>query len=84
MASVLKNYDGWKKFLGERVKTARKMGMREDTITKLAYEIGSFLDEKIDPQNTQERTIKELWDVGDEQDQKTIAKLMVRVAEKNA
>lgn len=84
MASVLKNYDGWKKFLGDRVKNAKSMGMSEDTISKLAYEIGSFLDEKIDPQNTQERTIKELWDVGDEQDRKTIAKLMVRLAEKNA
>ena len=58
--------------------------MSEDTISKLAYEIGSFLDEKIDPQNAQERTIKELWDVGDEQERKTIAKLMVRLAEKNA
>lgn len=84
MASVLKNYDGWKKFLGDRVKNAKSMGMSEDTISKLAYEIGSFLDEKIDPQNSQERTIKELWDVGDEQDRKTIAKLMVRLAEKNA
>lgn len=84
MASVLKNYDGWKKFLGDRVKNAKSMGMSEDTISKLAYEIGSFLDEKIDPQNAQERTIKELWDVGDEQERKTIAKLMVRLAEKNA
>lgn len=83
MSSVLKNYDGWKKFLGDRVKNAKTLGMSEETISKLAYEIGSFLDEKIDPQNTQERTIKELWDVGDESDRKTIAKLMVRLAEKN-
>ena len=83
MASVLKNYDGWKKFLGERVKNAKSMGMSEDTIAKLAYEIGSFLDEKIDPQNTQERALKELWDVGDEQDRQTIAKLMVKMVEKN-
>ena len=84
MTSVLKNYDNWKKFLGDRVKNAKNIGMSEETISKLAYEIGSFLDERVDPQNTQERTIKELWDVGDEQDRKTIARLMVKLAEQSS
>ncbi|MGZ9584570.1 DUF3243 domain-containing protein [Paenibacillus marinisediminis] len=84
MGSVIQNYDGWKKFLGDRVKNAKSMGMSDETIAKLAYEIGSFLDEKIDPQNTQQRAVKELWDAGDEQDRQTIAKLMVKIAEKNS
>lgn len=84
MASVLKNYDSWKKFLGDRVKNAKTMGMTEDTINNLAFEIGSFLDEKVDPQNPQERAIKELWEVGNESERKTIASLMVRLAEKNS
>ncbi|WP_028545219.1 DUF3243 domain-containing protein [Paenibacillus taiwanensis] len=83
MSSVLKNYDSWKNFLGDRVKTAKTLGMNEETIAKLAYEIGSFLDEKVDPQNLQERAIKELWDVGSDDDRKTIARLMVKLAEKN-
>ncbi|WP_195573281.1 DUF3243 domain-containing protein [Paenibacillus sp. 1001270B_150601_E10] len=84
MASVLKNYDSWKKFLGDRVKNAKTIGMTEDTINNLAFEIGSFLDEKVDPQNPQERAIKELWEVGNESERKTIASLMVRLAEKNS
>ncbi|NMM51177.1 DUF3243 domain-containing protein [Paenibacillus aquistagni] len=84
MTSVLKNFDSWKKFLGDRVKNAKTMGMTEDTINNLAYEIGSFLDDKVDPQNPQERAIKELWDVGNEEERKTIASLMVRLAEKNS
>ncbi|MBD8497129.1 DUF3243 domain-containing protein [Paenibacillus arenosi] len=81
MSSVLENFDSWKKFLGERVQQAKKVGLSEETIAKLAYEIGSFLDEKVSPQNEQEHAIKELWDVGDEQDRKTIARLMVKLAE---
>ncbi|MCR8845517.1 DUF3243 domain-containing protein [Paenibacillus sp. SC116] len=81
MSSVLENFDSWKKFLGERVQQAKKVGLSEETIAKLAYEIGSFLDEKVSPQNEQEHAIKELWDVGDEQDKKTIARLMVKLAE---
>ncbi|KAA9006453.1 DUF3243 domain-containing protein [Paenibacillus spiritus] len=83
-SSVIKNFDTWKKFLGERVVQAEKMGMSEDTISKLAFEIGEFLDNKVDPQNPSNRAIKELWDVGDEAERHTIASLMVRLAKKNA
>lgn len=81
MATVLSNFDTWKKFLGERVEAAKKAGLSEDTISKLAYEIGEFLDEKVDPKNDEQRVLKELWDVGDESERKTIARLMVKLAE---
>ncbi|WP_106766005.1 DUF3243 domain-containing protein [Paenibacillus faecalis] len=84
MSSVLKNFDSWKKFLGERVVQAEKAGMNEDTISQLAYEIGDFLDQKIDPQNSSNRALKELWDVGNEEERRTIARLMVKLAKNNA
>ncbi|AIQ64386.1 hypothetical protein D3C81_63720 [compost metagenome] len=83
-STVIKNYDTWKRFLGERVIQAEKVGMSEDTISKLAYEIGEFLDKKVDPQNASNRAIKELWDVGDESQRQTIASLMVKLAKQNA
>ncbi|GGF79844.1 hypothetical protein GCM10010912_26050 [Paenibacillus albidus] len=82
--TVIKNFDTWKKFLGERVVQAEKMGMSEETISKLAFEIGEFLDNKVDPANSSNRAIKELWDVGDDAEKHTIATLMVRLAKKNA
>ncbi|QJD83312.1 DUF3243 domain-containing protein [Cohnella herbarum] len=83
MSSVLSNFDNWKKFLGDRVEAAKKLGIDEDAISKLAYEIGSFLDQKVDPKNNEERVLKELWDVGDEADRKTMARLMVKLADSN-
>lgn len=83
MTSVLENFDSWKKFLGERVKQAKGLGMKEETISKLAYEIGSFLEEKVDPKNEQERTLKELWSVASEEERKTIARLMIKLTEQN-
>lgn len=82
--SVLRNFDTWKKFLGERVVQAEKSGMSEDTIHQLAYEIGDFLDEKVDPQNPSNRALKELWDAGNEEERRTIARLMVKLAKNNA
>ncbi|AZS16045.1 MULTISPECIES: DUF3243 domain-containing protein [Paenibacillus] len=84
MSTVLKNFDTWKKFLGERVKHAEKAGFSEDAIANLAYEIGGFLEDKVDPQNDSNRALKELWDVGDESERKAIARLMVKLAKKNA
>lgn len=83
MASVLKNFNRWKKFLGDRVIQAEKMGLSEDTIVNLAYEIGEFLDEKVDPLNHSNRVLKELWDVADEDERYVIAKCMVKLAKSN-
>ncbi|UVI32563.1 DUF3243 domain-containing protein [Paenibacillus spongiae] len=79
MTTVLSNFETWKHFLAERVSQAKKMGLSEDTISNLAYEIGSFLDEKVDPKNEQQRVLKDIWDAGDEDEKKTIARLMVKL-----
>jgi hypothetical protein len=82
MTSVLSTFEKWKSFLGERVEQAKSSGMGEDMIEKLAFQIGEFLDTKVDPKNEQERVLKELWDVGDKEDRKTIARLMVKLVER--
>lgn len=84
MSTVLNSFDTWKKFLGDRVEAAKSMGISEDGIAKLAYEIGEFLDNKVDPKNEEQRVLKELWDVGDESERKTMARMMVRLAERNS
>ncbi|MFE5319534.1 DUF3243 domain-containing protein [Paenibacillus sp. NPDC056579] len=82
MATALKVFDRWKEFLGERVNQAEKSGMSEETISKLAFQIGEFLSDKVDPENNEERVLKDLWDVADEQERKTMAKLMVKLVSK--
>jgi hypothetical protein len=82
MATVLKSFDKWKQFLGERVSQAELVGMSEETVTKLAFQIGEYLQDKVDPKNDEERVLKELWDVGSEQERKTLAHLMVKLVNK--
>jgi hypothetical protein len=84
MSTVLTNFDNWKQFLGERVNQAKKIGLNDESISKLAFEIGSFLESKVDPKNEEQRVLKEIWDVGNEEERKTIARLMVKLAENNA
>lgn len=80
--TVLNQFEKWKSFLHDRVEKARKAGMSDETIANLAYQIGEFLDEHVDPKNEEERLLKELWDVGDEQERKTIARLMMKLVDK--
>ncbi len=81
MSTVLTNFATWKHFLADRVSQAKKMGMTEETISSLAYEIGSFLEEKVDPKNEEERVLKELWDVGDESERKALSCMMVKLVQ---
>ena len=82
MATVLETFDKWKEFLADRVDQAKKAGMSEETISKLAFQIGEFLEEKVDPKNGEQRLLKELWDVGNEEEKKTIARLMVKYVDR--
>ena len=82
MTSVLSTFEKWKSFLSEKVEQAKSSGMGEEMIEKLAFQIGEFLDNKVDPKNDEERVLKELWDVGDNDDRKTIARLMIKLVEK--
>jgi hypothetical protein len=77
--TVLTNFDTWKQFLHDRVQAAENIGLSEEQVSKLAYKIGDFLANKIDPENSQERVLKDLWDVADQDEQKTIARLMVKM-----
>lgn len=82
MSTVLDNFDSWKSFLKDRVSQGKNLGLTEETISNLAYEIGSFLEERVDPKNDEQAVLKQLWEVGDESERHTIAKLMVKLAEK--
>jgi len=79
---VLSVFEKWKEFLGERVENAQQSGMSDEVISKLAFEIGEFLANKVDPKNDEERVLKEIWDVGNDEERKTIARLMVKLVNK--
>lgn len=79
--SVLENFEQWKSFLGERVEKAKNAGMNQESIKDVAYQIGSYLANKVDPENKQERLLQELWKVGSEQERHTMANLMIKLVD---
>jgi len=80
--NVLENFDRWKEFLGDQVDRAHAMGVPTERITNVAQRMGSFLSDKVDPKNPQERLLKQLWDSSSEDEQHTLAGIMVRMSDK--
>lgn len=81
--SVLENWDQWKNFLGDRLHQGETQGLNKDTISNLAYEIGDYLSQQVDPKNDQERVLADLWSVASEQEKHAIASVMVKLVENN-
>lgn len=77
----IQEWSNWKKTLGKAVNFGETVGLSEDTMSKVALKVGNFLSTNVDPENREQRVIKELWDAGDEEDRKYLSKLMVKIVE---
>lgn len=77
--SVLNNFEQWKDFLADRLQAGQREGMDNDTIADVAYQIGGYLAEHVDPKNEEQRLLKELWDASSEEEQKVLANIMVKL-----
>jgi len=77
--SVLDNFDGWKKFLGDRLQNAEQSGMNEESIDNFASEIGDYLATNVDPKNEEQRVLSDLWGAADENQKQALAGAMVNL-----
>ena len=81
--SVLDNWDQWKNFLGDRLNQGESQGLDQGAINNLAFEIGDYLAQQVDPKNEQERVLADLWSVASDQEKHSIASVMVKLVENN-
>ncbi|MGX6441915.1 DUF3243 family protein [Neobacillus sp. K501] len=81
--SVLDNWKQWEDFLADRLHQAQNEGMSEGAISNLAYQIGDYLSNQVEPKNEQERILADLWSVADKEEQQAIANIMVKLIQNN-
>ncbi|MFC5712085.1 DUF3243 domain-containing protein [Thalassorhabdus alkalitolerans] len=79
--SVLDNWEQWKDFLGDRLHQGQGEGMNNETISEVAYEVGEYLANQVEPKNEQERVLAQMWKVANEQEQHAIANMMVKLVQ---
>ncbi|QKS71374.1 DUF3243 domain-containing protein [Paenalkalicoccus suaedae] len=80
--SVLDNWEQWKHFLSDRLNQGVKDGLNKETVSEIAYEVGEYLANEVEPKNEQERVLADMWEVASEEEQHAIANMMVKLVQK--
>ena len=60
--NVINDWDKWKKTLYNAIYMGEAVGLSEHTITKIGTRVGEFLATNVDPENSEQRLLKELFD----------------------
>ena len=74
------NWDSWKRTLGQAVEYAQEMGISKDQINSMAQQLGDMLAEKVSPANPEQKAVKELWEVANNDERQVLANLMTKLA----
>jgi len=78
----VKDWASWREHLQDAIKRGRDFGMSDDMIQNLSVKVGDFLSKKVCPATPEEQLMKELWEVGTQEERKTLATLMFKLVEK--
>lgn len=77
------SWNQWTNLLREKLGQAQDVGIKKSTITNLADQLGDFLSENGDSKNDQERVLVDLWSVANEDEQQSLANVMVKLVQNN-
>ena len=69
----------WKKTICQAVNIGEKVGLDENTIVKVGSKLGNFLDKFVEPENREQRVLKELWDVASAEEQRILTRVLVKM-----
>lgn len=81
--NVLNDWEKWKKTLYNAISMGEKVGLSEDAIKNLGSKVGEFLASNIDPENPQQRLLKELFAVANEREQETLTSVIIKMVERD-
>ncbi|GLB59966.1 DUF3243 domain-containing protein [Cytobacillus sp. NCCP-133] len=78
---ILSSFDEFKSYLSERFELGKKLGLNEEQLAVTAEKVAAYLAENVNPRNSEEQLLKELWKVGDEEERHKLAHMLVRLTE---
>jgi len=79
MQQVAGSWEAWKSQLAQAVQLGRSMNLSQEELAKRAEQVGDFLASKIDPKNPEQKVLKELWEAADDEEQRTIANVLIKL-----
>jgi len=79
MQQVAGSWEAWKSQLAQAVQLGQSMNLSQEELAKRAEQVGDFLASKIDPKNPEQKVLKELWEAADDEEQRTIANVLIKL-----
>jgi len=76
------NWDNWKSTLGQAVEFAQEMGIPREQIGAMAQQAGDLLAQNVPPANSEQKAVKELWEVASPEERQVLANLMTKLVSK--
>ena len=76
------DWETWKRFLGQAVEFAEELGVSRERIASLARQAGEVPAESVPPSNPEQKALKELRQVADQQEKQMPANLMAKLSSK--
>jgi len=65
--------------MSNAVNLGEAVGLSDESIEKIAFRIGNVLSATVDPENKEQRVLQELWKAGDDDERKTLSRMIVRM-----
>jgi hypothetical protein len=72
------SFEQFKDHLGEKLNLAQRMGASRGTILNAAKDFAGWLSESVDPNNPEQRLLKEMWDVADDNEKNAMVNVLVK------
>jgi len=79
MQPVAGSWEAWKSQLAQAVRLGESMDLSREELTKRAEQVGDFLAKRIDPQSPEQKVLKELWEAADDEEQRTLAGVLIKL-----
>ncbi len=68
--------------LAEQVSQAKEAGASHELLEEAAYQLGNYLTENFDPNSSEQRLLKEMWESSDEDQRRNLAEIVLNVVDK--
>jgi len=76
---ILASFTEFQTYLGDKVSKGEKLGLSDDQLALAAKKIGDYLAKHEEPQNAEEYLLQELWKVGNDEEQRHLAHMLVKL-----
>ncbi|WP_053361574.1 DUF3243 domain-containing protein [Bacillus sp. FJAT-27251] len=78
---ILGDFEEFKSYLSKRIQLGKSAGLSDEQLAATAQKIADYLAENVKPRNREEQLLRELWKVGNKEEQHMLAHMLVKLAE---